>query len=272
MSGIGFLVLALGGALRPSSATDVEKGELAEPRPPRSWHSGAERRNQRRSEWTSDRIYVCQRHRRCALPLPPLPSRPRLRRQRWHHHDLCRHLGGRRCIPLRPRHSHPRLRESPRRRDRDGSQQLPLAGRTWRPPGTLGGAQAARHGLATLVGFMSAGVVPLAAYLIPMPDAAPLPGGDRTHARLALHRRRDARAGHRSPLRAKRARDAARSDRSPPASHTGSARWPPASHDPRTTLTRARQQRGYDSALRLHRWPFEPGRRAGTELDFVSPR
>ena len=38
-----------------------------------------------------------------------------------------------------------------------------------------GRREAARHGLATLVGFMSAGVVPLAAYLIPMPDAARYP-------------------------------------------------------------------------------------------------
>ena len=38
-----------------------------------------------------------------------------------------------------------------------------------------GRRQAARHGLATMVGFISAGVVPLAAYLIPMPDGARYP-------------------------------------------------------------------------------------------------
>ena len=38
-----------------------------------------------------------------------------------------------------------------------------------------GRRQAARHGLATMVGFISAGVVPLAGYLIPMPDGARYP-------------------------------------------------------------------------------------------------
>jgi VIT1/CCC1 family predicted Fe2+/Mn2+ transporter len=35
--------------------------------------------------------------------------------------------------------------------------------------------EAARHGVATLVGFVTAGVVPLVAYLVPLPDGARFP-------------------------------------------------------------------------------------------------
>jgi VIT1/CCC1 family predicted Fe2+/Mn2+ transporter len=38
-----------------------------------------------------------------------------------------------------------------------------------------GRRQPARHGLATLVGFVTAGVIPLAAYLVPLPDDARFP-------------------------------------------------------------------------------------------------
>ena len=36
-------------------------------------------------------------------------------------------------------------------------------------------AVAARHGVATIVGFVSAGIVPLIAYLLPLPDDARFP-------------------------------------------------------------------------------------------------
>ena len=68
---------------------------------------------------------------------------------------------------------------------------------------------AAKHGVATLVGFLSAGMIPLAAYLAPIPDDVAVPRGgrpDRGHALrgrclplardpagLAQERRRDAR-------------------------------------------------------------------------------
>ena len=68
--------------------------------------------------------------------------------------------------------------------------------------------EAMRHGTATLVGFLTAGIVPLIAYVVPASRRLSLPARHRPDALDAVRRRRRSRAGHPSRLDPQRARDA----------------------------------------------------------------
>ena len=97
-----------------------------------------------------------------------LPSRPRLRGERRHHHDLCSCLGCRRRRPLAHDHHHPGLRESLRGRDFHGGEQLPgstlnrsTRSRAGKTPSAMPQRRSPHSSLA--------GLVPLVAYLLPLP-------------------------------------------------------------------------------------------------------
>ena len=72
------------------------------------------------------------------------------------------------------------------------------------------GREAARHGAATVLGFVTAGIVPLVAYLVPLPDDVRFPVADRADPVDAVRGRSLARGRHPSRLGAERARDALR--------------------------------------------------------------
>ena len=69
---------------------------------------------------------------------------------------------------------------------------------------------ALRHGVATVVGFVIAGVVPLIAYLVPLEQDFQLPARDRSRRRRAVRGRCSAYVRHEARPASERPRDAAR--------------------------------------------------------------
>ena len=126
---------------------------------------------------------------------PALSPRSRLWRERRHHHDVRRRLGGRRRVALEHRDR------------RAGFANLVADGFSMGASNYLARrsdvenaeraeqADAARHGAATIAGFLTAGLVPLS----PTCSARrllPLPGRDRAHLRAPSSSARLARSRH----------------------------------------------------------------------------